>query len=83
MGLSPHEYFSMSPLEYYYASKGYSEKHWDEWDKVRHIMYVTASTVPSKKKLPRMKAWMPLPNDKSTHSVDEIKEMFKMIKNGK
>lgn len=46
-------------------------------------MYVTASTVPSKKKLPRMKAWMPLPNDKSTHSVDEIKEMFKMIKNGK
>ncbi len=80
MGLSPHEYYCMSPLEFYYASKGYMNKYWKEWDMVRHQMYTVASTVPSKKKLPRLRAWFPLPTDGNTHEESDVKEMFRKLK---
>ena len=80
MGLTPHEYYCMSPLEFYYASKGYLNKYWKEWDMVRHQMYTVACTVPSKKKMPRIKAWFPLPTDRATHHESDVKEMFKKLK---
>ena len=54
MGLTPHEYYCMSPLEFYYASKGYMNKYYKELEQTRIIAYTVASTVPSKKKLPSM-----------------------------
>ena len=81
MGLTPHEYYCMSPLEFYYASKGYMNKYWKQWDMVRHIMYTTASTVPSKKKLPKISKWFPLPIDVNTViSSERANEMFKILK---
>lgn len=81
MGLTPEEYYCMSPLEFYYASKGYVNKYWKEWDMVRHQMYTVASTVPSKKKLPRLRSWFPLPTDKQIGiDNDTAKEMFRKLK---
>ena len=81
MGLTPHEYYCMSPLEFYYASKGYMNKYWNEWNMTRHQMYTVASTVRSKKKLPRLQKWFPLPIDKST-GIDgkTANEMFRKLK---
>lgn len=80
MGLTPYEYYCMSPLEFYFASKGYMERYWKEWDRTRHIMYTMASTVPSKKKLPKMQFWFPLPMDGETHGEEDIKDMFAKLK---
>lgn len=80
MGLTPHEYYCMSPLEFYYASKGYMNKYWKDWDMVRHQMYTVASTVPSKRKLPRLRAWFPLPTDGDAHAEGDVREMFRKLK---
>ena len=56
-------------------------KYWKQWDMVRHIMYTTASTVPSKKKLPKISKWFPLPIDVNTViSSERANEMFKILK---
>lgn len=57
------------------------DKYWKQWDMVRHQMYTMASTVPSKKKLPRLKKWFPLPIDKDS-GIDSSKatEMFARLK---
>ena len=70
----------MSPLEFHYASIGYLNKHWKLWDMARHQMYVTANTIPSKKKLPNIRSWFPLPIDGAVHEESEIKDMFAKIK---
>lgn len=80
MGLTPHDYYCMSPLEFYYASKGFSDRTWREWDMTRHIMYTVASTVPSKRKLPKMRIWFPLPSDGEAHGENDVKAMFAQLK---
>lgn len=81
MGLTPQEYYCMSPLEFYYASKGYFNKYYKELEQTRIIAYTTASTVPTKKKLPPMHKWMPLPNDiDSGMSGERANEIFKKLK---
>lgn len=87
MGLTPHEYYCMSPLEFHYASKGYLRKQWQEWDRTRHVMYIVAGTVKTKKRLPKLSTWFPLPIDKESHAEDDIQDMFtklkEKLKNGK
>lgn len=81
MGLTPHEYYCMSPLEFYYAVKGYNRKKEEQWQHTRFIGYYTVSTIPSKKKLPPIQKWFPLPSDKITISDDRIKKMLNLAKN--
>ena len=87
MGLNPEDYYRMSPLEFYYASKGYMQKYWKEWDRTRHLMYTIASTIPSKKKMPHINRFMPLPIDrKGGITADRANDMFEQLKkklNGK
>ena len=79
--MTPHEYYCMSPLEFYLASKGYLDKYWKQWDMVRHIMWTTASTIPSKKRMPNIKKFLPLPIDKvGGIESDKAKEMFNILK---
>lgn len=83
MGLTPHEYFCMSPLEFYYASNGYLNKKWDAWNRTRHEMYTVASTVKTKKRLPKITKWFPLPIDRlNTPDIKEerLLEIFKQLK---
>jgi hypothetical protein len=81
MGLTPHEYYCMSPLEFYYASRGHLNKYYKELEQTRIISYTVASTVPSKTKLPNMQKWMPLPNDIDTGITNNrALEIFKIIK---
>lgn len=45
------------------------------------IAYTTAGTVPSKRRLPKMTQWLPLPTDKGQQiSEDRIKQMLKQAK---
>ena len=81
MGLKPHDYYCMSPLEFHYACKGHLNKYYKELEQTRIIAYTVASTVPSKKKLPPMNRWMPLPTDKNNVvSNTRALEIFKRIK---
>lgn len=81
MGLTPHEYYCMTPLEFYYASKGYMNKYYKDLEQTRLIAYTVASTIPSKKKLPPMNRWMPLPSDKQGGiSSSRALELFNKIK---
>jgi hypothetical protein len=77
----------MSPLEFHYAAKGYWNKHWQQWDMVRHQMYTVAGTVKSKKRLPKLSIWFPWPIDNNTGiSNERANDVFKMLKekiNGK
>lgn len=84
MGLTPHEYYCMSPLEFFLAGKGYNNKMIKQWEHTRQISYVTASTIPSKKRLPPIHRWMPLPTDKPTNSgvsAERAIEIFKKLDN--
>lgn len=80
MGLTPHEYYCMSPLEFHYAAKGYMNKHWKQWDMVRFISYNIKATIPSRRTLPKITAWMPLPIDTESHNENDVKEMFAKLK---
>lgn len=56
-------------------------KYYKQLEQTRLISYTVASTVPSKKKLPPIHRWMPLPTDKSKGiSNERAKEMFKILK---
>lgn len=85
MGLTPHEYYCMSPLEFYLAAKGYNHKILSQWEHTRHISYTVAKTVPSKRKLPSMQRWMPLPTDKvgSGISNERALSIFEKLKEKK
>ena len=81
MGLTPHEYYCMSPLEFYYASTGYNKKVLKQWEHTRHISYTVAGTVPSKKRLPPITRWMPLPTDRGNGiSPSRAKAIFENLK---
>lgn len=55
-------------------------KYYKELEQTRILAYTTASTVPSKKKLPPIHRWMPLPSDRDKGlSNDRAKEIFKLI----
>lgn len=45
------------------------------------IAYTMASTVPSKKRLPKMTRWLPLPTDKEKEMDDDkVNDLFKKLK---
>lgn len=81
----PEQYYEMSPLEFYYSSFGYMEKYWKQWEMVRMIAYTTASTVPSKKKLPKINRWMPLPIDTVSGEMDisAARELLNKLRDGR
>lgn len=83
MGLSPHSYFCMSPLEFSYAAKGYVNKQWKQWEHTRFLGYQTAASVKRKTALPPMERWLKLPTDDTDISEDRIKQMFDKLKDAK
>lgn len=82
MGLTPHEYYCMSPLEFYYASNGHMKKYYKELEQTRLIAYTVASTIKTKRKLPSITKWMPLPSDRSMSNISDARalEIFKQFK---
>lgn len=45
------------------------------------VAYTMASTVPSKKRLPKMTRWLPLPTDKEKEMDDDkVNDLFKKLK---
>ena len=48
---------------------------------------MVAGTVKTKKRLPKLSTWFPLPIDKESHAEDDIQDMFtklkEKLKNGK
>lgn len=69
----------MSPLEFHYACNGYMNKHYKGLEQTRLIAYTVASTVKTKRNLPPITKWMPLPSDKMTSSISDKRanEIFK------
>lgn len=82
MGLTPHEYYCMSPLEFHYACNGYVNRYYKQVEQTRLIAYTVASTVKTKHKLPPITKWMPLPTDKKISSISNARalEIFKQLK---
>lgn len=84
MGLLPHEYYCMSPLEFYYSSKGHISKYYKELEQTRIIAYTTACLKETKQKIKPIHKWMPLPTDKQTGiTSDKALKIFEIIKNSK
>ena len=84
IGLLPDDFYRMSWKEFFLTAKGFYKKYWNEWEQTRLIAYTTATTVQSKKRLPSMRKWMPLPSDKQyTVSYDQAKmnDVFEALKN--
>lgn len=79
MGLSPHQFYCMTPAEFYLASKGFVAKEHRKWEHTRLLAYTVASTVPSKKKMPPIKRWMPLPTDGDEKEVANEDQILKLI----
>ena len=82
MGLTPHEYYCMTRAEFFCKAQGYQNKQWRKWEHTRTMAYTTASTVPSKKRMPKITNWMPLPTDDLSNKLsnDRIKGMFDKLK---
>lgn len=81
MELTPHQYYSMTRAEFIIKSKGYHKKQMEKWEHTRFLGYQTISTIPSKKKLPGITKWMPLPSDEGVNiSKDRIKLMLEKAK---
>jgi hypothetical protein len=85
MGLTPFDFYRMTPAEFYLAVRGFNEAEWKKWRHTRLIGYTTYSTAPRKKgKLPQsITRWLPLPNDKNAASltpVDKMAAVFNAIK---
>ena len=72
----------MSPLEFHYACNGYMSKHYKALEQTRLIAYTIASTVKTKRKLPPITKWMPLPSDKQMSKISDTRalEIFKQFK---
>lgn len=80
MGLTPHQYYCMSPLEFHYASKGFTNKYYKQLEQTRLIAYTVAGTVRRKTKLPPITKWMPLPSDKQNSSNISDKRALEIFK---
>jgi len=86
IGLLPDDFYRMSWREFFLTVKGYDNKKWKEWEHTRLISYTIASTKRTKKRLPSMRKWMPLPTDKSTDRTfdeDKMNAVFEALKNKK
>lgn len=71
----------MTRAEFFMASNGYHKKQLEKWEHTRFLGYQTISTIPSKKKMPPIKKWMPLPTDNQIEiSEDRIKQMLNRAK---
>lgn len=83
MGLTPHEYYCLSPLEFHLKSKGYWESYWENWEHTRFIAYNVRATIPTKEKLPDIRKWLPLPSDKDRVDEGRVKRMLDKAKKWK
>lgn len=72
----------MSPLEFHYACNGYMNKYYKGLEQTRLIAYTVASTVKTKRKLPPITKWMPLPSDRQMSKISDTRalEIFKQFK---
>jgi hypothetical protein len=69
----------MTWKEFILTLRGWQKKGWKEWEKVRLIAYVQASSNNrSKRKLPKIERWMPLPLDKEGREIqsEQLKTVF-------
>ncbi|MNL12325.1 hypothetical protein D3C87_1331900 [compost metagenome] len=80
MGLTPHEYHCMSPLEFHYACNGHLNKYYKELEQTRLIAYNIACTVKRKTPIPNITKWMPLPTDSEKITETDIKRMFQLTR---
>ncbi len=67
----------MTPAEFFLAIRGFNDAIWKRWEHTRVIAYTTYATAPRKKnkRVPGMKSWMPLPQDKKVSSLTEVSKM--------
>lgn len=77
MGLSPHEFYCMTPAEFFLKCRGHNRLYWQEWERTRFIAYNVVSTIPRKrgKRLPSMSRWFPLPTDKTVSHDTDVEKM--------
>lgn len=81
MGLTPHQYYSMTRAEFYLASKGYHRKQLEIWQHTRFLGYQIRLNRQTKQKAPSITNWFPLSTDKQVDTQDRIKGMLDKLKN--
>jgi hypothetical protein len=80
MGLTPKEFYSVSPVEFELMARGFHRARIYESKLNRNIMYVIAKTAGSKINSPD-ELW-PL-DEPQEESEDEIQKLFDNLKNGR
>lgn len=83
MGLTPHQYYSMTRAEFILTMIGFERKQSKIWEHTRFLSYTVASTVRSKKKLKKITDWLPLSIDKhrkQSFEADEMREKWQKLK---
>lgn len=84
MGLTPTEFYTMTPCEFFLAVRGHNSKEWKKWGHTRTIAYTTYAMAPRKRnqRAQSMFRWMPLPTDNILNKVesqDKMKEIYKKL----
>lgn len=86
MNIPPDDLYKYSWREFFLKLHGFTKAEYKQWEHTRMIAYVTASSNNrSKKQLPHITRWLPLPTDKKTNlDVDKMKLVWDKInkKNG-
>lgn len=77
MGLTPSQFYTMTPAEFFLTLRGFNDKAWKVWRHTRLIAYTTYATTPRKKgKFPvSMLRWLPLPIDKKNQDLTPVDKM--------
>lgn len=86
MGLTPKQYYSMTPAEFILMSRGYRQADERKWQKVRFLGYQTYLSRPIKGRHQRITSWHPLPSDKHDKpdiDYETIKRLMKPIDDSK
>jgi hypothetical protein len=78
MGLTPKEFYSVSPVEFELMARGFHRARIYESKLNRNIMYVIAKTAGSKINSPE-ELW-PLDEPQEETGEDEIKKLFEALK---
>jgi len=74
----PKEFYAMTWKEFILLTRGWQRGTWKKWEHTRLIAYVQATTNnKSKRKLPKMEKWFPLPTDKEGNEFEA--EKYKVI----
>lgn len=86
MGLTPHEYYSMTRAEFIIKAKGFRTKEVKQWEHTRYLAYNVYKFVPMRGKNNRpvsITKFLPLETDKQNHpqlSPEERKAKWERLK---